>query len=60
MTAIEKRFKKRLIDKEMTQRQVAEHFGWTSQYVRQLVKGMTAGPAADENLTKLKEYMGIK
>lgn len=60
MTVIEKRFKKRLIDKEMTQKEVADHFGWTSQYLRQLIKGMTAGPAADENLSKVKEFLGLK
>jgi len=60
MTAIEKRFKKRLIDKEMTQKQVAEHFGWTSQYIGQLLRGATMGPAADTNLAKIKEYMGLK
>lgn len=60
MTMTEKRFKKRLIDKEMTQKQVADHFGWSSQYIRQLIKGMTAGPAADDNLAKVKAYLEIK
>ncbi|WP_407893438.1 helix-turn-helix domain-containing protein [Lacticaseibacillus sp. N501-2] len=60
MTLIEKRFKKRLIDKEMSQKEVADHFGWSSQYLRQLLKGMTAGPAADANLAKVKDYMGLK
>lgn len=60
MSTFEKRFKKRLIDKETTQREVANHFGWTSQYVRQLIKGLTTGPAADENLQKVKEYLEMK
>lgn len=59
MTVQGKRFKKKLIDKDMTQKEVAEHFGWTPQYLRQLIMGMTAGPAADENLQKVKEYLGL-
>lgn len=60
MTGFEKRFKKKLIDKEMSQKAVANHFGWSSQYVRQLVKGLTVGPAADENLQKIKDYLEIR
>lgn len=60
MSTLEKRYRKRLIDKETTQKQVADHFGWTPQYLRQLVKGLTAGPAAEENLNKVKEYLGMK
>lgn len=60
MTALEKRFKKKLIDKEITQVKVAEHFGWSTQYIRQLIKGQTEGPAAEKNLKLLKEYMGMR
>lgn len=60
MSTIEKRFKKRLIDKELKQKDVAEHFGWTGQYVHQLIAGATLGPAAEENLRKVKEYLGMK
>jgi transcriptional regulator with XRE-family HTH domain len=60
MTELEKQFKKRLVDKEMSQKQVADNFGWSSQYVRQLVKGQTSGPAAKKNLAKILEFVGIK
>lgn len=60
MTMLEKRFKKRLIDKGMKQIEVAKHFGWSSTYVKQLVAGATMGPAAEKNLADLKEFMGIK
>lgn len=60
MTMMEKRFKKKLIDKEMTLKSVADHFGWTSQYVRQLITGTTMGPAAETNLKLVKDYMGMK
>lgn len=60
MTTLEKRFKKRLIDKELTQVSVADHFGWTGQYLRQLVAGKTMGPAADKNLQAVKDYLGMK
>lgn len=60
MPVFERRFKKRLIDLNMKQKEVADHFGWTSQYVRQLVSGTTLGPAAEENLKKVKEFVGMK
>lgn len=60
MTALEKRFKKKLIDKEMTAVSVARHFGWSSQYLRQLVNGTTMGPAAEKNLNEVKEFLGMK
>ncbi|WP_061777197.1 helix-turn-helix domain-containing protein [Levilactobacillus senmaizukei] len=60
MTVLEKRFKKHLIDKEVTQKSVADHFGWTSQYLRQLMAGKTMGPAADKNLQSVKDYLGMK
>lgn len=60
MTAFAKRFKKKLVDLEVTQKSVAEHFGWTSQYLRQLVSGKTMGPAAETNLQKVKDFMDLK
>ncbi|BAP85990.1 MULTISPECIES: hypothetical protein [Paucilactobacillus] len=60
MSTLEKRFKKRLIDKEMKQVEVARHFEWSDQYLRQLVTGTTMGPAAEKNLQKVKEYLGMK
>jgi len=60
MSTFEKRFRKRLIDKETTQKNVADHFGWTPQYVRQLIKGLTTGPAANDNLQKVKDYLEMK
>lgn len=60
MSLLEKDFKKVLIDHETTQKAVAEHFGWSSQYVAQLVKGMTKGPAAERNLKLIKDYLGME
>lgn len=60
MSMFEKRFKKRLIDKELKQIDVARHFGWSGQYLRQLVAGVTLGPAAKENLQKVKDYLQMK
>lgn len=60
MSKFEKQFKKRLIDKETTQTKVAKHFGWSSTYLRQLVTGTTLGPAAEENLQKVKAYLDLK
>ena len=60
MTAMEKRFKKKLVDKEVTQISVANHFGWTSQYLWQLMSGRTSGPAAEKNLRAVKDYLGMK
>ena len=60
MSILEKDFKKILIDRETTQKEVAEHFGWSSQYVAQLVRGMTKGPAAERNLEKVKKYLGME
>ena len=60
MSVLEKDFKKSLIDREITQKAVADHFGWSSQYVAQLVKGMTSGPAAEHNLRLIKDYLEME
>jgi hypothetical protein len=60
LSVLEKDFKKVLIDREITQKSVADHFGWSSQYVAQLVKGMTKGPAAERNLKLIKKYLGME
>lgn len=57
MSTMLKRFKKQLIDLDLTQAKVAEHFGWTSQYVRQVMAGMAFGPAADRNRQAINEYL---
>lgn len=62
MSTMLKRFKKQLIDLDLTQAEVARKFGWSSQYVRDLMGGMAFGPAAERNraaviafLAKVKE-----
>ncbi|GAN37534.1 hypothetical protein [Lacticaseibacillus paracasei] len=57
MPTMLKRFKKQLIDLELTQLEVANHFGWTSQYVRQVMAGMAAGPAAERNRQAINDYL---
>ncbi|MEJ6349039.1 XRE family transcriptional regulator [Holzapfeliella sp. He02] len=59
MSKQEKEIKKRLIDLELKQIDVINHFGWSKQYFRDLIKGKTEGPAAVKNLKKVCHFLGI-
>ncbi len=60
MTSLEKHFKKRMLDRGVRQVDIARHFGWSSTYVKQLIAGATLGPAAETNLQKVKDFLGMK
>lgn len=57
MSTMLKRFKKQLIDLDLTQAEVARKFGWSSQYVRDLMGGMAAGPAAERNRAAVNAFL---
>lgn len=60
MTSVEKRFKKRMLDRDVKQIDIARRFGWSATYVKQLISGATLGPAAETNLQKVKDFLEMK
>jgi predicted transcriptional regulator len=52
-----KRFKKQLIDLDLTQAEIARKFGWSGAYVRDLMGGMAVGPAAERNRAAVNAFL---